>query len=163
VDIAFANLPMNDSQIAMQHCFDIQDVFVASAEYDCNFDQTYSLEQLMKMPVIMLERKSNSRIYVENFCRQQGVALAPEIELGSHDLVLALTKIGLGVSCVIREFSIPQLAAGEIREIRTDPPIPPRSIGAFSLKNVSVSAACARFLELADCMAEAEQKKESET
>lgn len=159
VDIAFANLPINDGGIAVCHCFDIQDIFVASADYHCDFDQTYTLAQLAAMPVIMLERKSNSRLYVEDFFLRHGVHLSPEIELGSHDLVLSLTRIGLGVSCVIREFSAGLLSAGDIREIKTSPTLPTRGIGAFSLKNVSVSAACARFLELAICTV---QKKESE-
>lgn len=159
VDIAFANLPIKDAGIAIRHCFDIQDIFVASADYQCDFDQTYTLAELAAMPVIMLERKSNSRLWVEEFFLRHGVHLAPEIELGSHNLVLALTRIGLGVSCVIREFSAGLLATGEIREIKTDPTLPMRGIGAFSLRNVSVSAACARFLELAGC---AEQEKESE-
>lgn len=159
VDIAFANLPIQDSGIAIRHCFDIQDIFVASAEYQCDFSQTYTLAQIAAMPVIMLERKSNSRLWVEDFFLGHGVHLAPEIELGSHDLVLALTRIGLGVSCVIREFSAGLLATGEIREIKTSPTLPTRGIGAFSLRNVSVSAACTRFLELAGCT---EPKKESE-
>lgn len=159
VDLAFANLPIGDSRVEIRHCFQIQDVFVAAADYGCDFDQSYTLEQLAALPLIMLERKSNSRLFVEDFFRQQGLLLAPEIELGSHDLVLALTKIGLGVSCVIREFSVQELAAGEIRELTTTPALPTRSIGAISLKNVSVSAACARFLELAGC---AGQEKERE-
>ncbi|MEG2073366.1 MAG: LysR family transcriptional regulator [Angelakisella sp.] len=154
VDIAFANLPINDSRITMRHCFDIQDIFVASAQYECDFDKTYTLEEIAEMPVIMLERKSNSRFFL-----RRGVSLAPAIELGSHDLVLALTKIGLGVSCVIREFATDELASGEMRELKTNPPLPPRSIGAFSPENVSLSAACARFLELVGCN---EIKKESE-
>lgn len=151
VDLAFANLPLRDSGLAVYHCFDIHDVFVASAEYDCDFDHSYTAAELAAMPLIMLEKKSNSRRYVEDFFVRQGVKLVPEIELGSSDVVLALTRIGLGVSCVIREFAAERLASGELRELSLVPPMPTRSIGAFTLGNASLSPACRRFLEISGC------------
>ncbi|MEG1875611.1 MAG: LysR family transcriptional regulator substrate-binding protein, partial [Angelakisella sp.] len=145
-------LPIHDSGVQSYHCFAIHDVFVASSSYPCDFQRSYTLAELAAMRLILLERKSNSRVVTEEFFLRQGVQLVPEIELGSYDMVLALTRIGLGVSCVIREFAQNELSSGELREITLSPAIPPRSIGAFSLKNVSVSPACARFLELVGCL-----------
>lgn len=151
VDVAFANLPVRDRSLLVSHCLDVHDIFVAGAGYGCDFDRLYTLEELAALPLIMLEKKSNSRNYVEEYFRQRGVSLLPEIELGSYDMVLALTRIGLGVSCVIREFVSRELARGCIREVLLAEPVPKRSVGAFSLKNVSVSPACKSFLELTGC------------
>ena len=151
VDVAFANLPVNDRGLDMHHCFDIHDVFVASSDYDCDFEQCYTWGQVAKMPMIMMEKKSNSRLYIDRLFLEQGIVVTPEIELGSHDLVLALTKIGLGISCVIREFSQEAIGSGDIKEILVEPPLPSRSIGAFSLKNVSLEAVASRFLEMIGC------------
>lgn len=149
VDLAFANLPVSGAGLVSCRCFDIQDIFVAAAEYPCRFDQSYTLEEIAALPLIMLERKSNSRNRVEDFFRRSGVTLRPEIELGSYDMVLALTRIGLGVSCVIREFAVEELKSGRLCELKLQKPLPPSSVGAFALGNVSVSPACRRFLELA--------------
>ena len=106
---------------------------------------------MAEFPLIPLERKASSRVFLEQEFLKAGVTLTPEIELGSHDLLLALTKIGLGVSFVIREFALPQLEAGEIRELKVAAPVPKRSVGMFFLKNVTPSAACRKFLELIGC------------
>lgn len=65
VDIAFANLPITDSRVQVYPCFAIHDIFVASADYNLDFDQTYSLQEIAAMPLILLEKKSNSRLVVE--------------------------------------------------------------------------------------------------
>ncbi len=152
VDLAFANLPLEDSALSIRRCFDIQDVFVAADGYrGCPPDKVFTPGELAKLPIILLEKKSNSRQYIDSYFIQNGVPVTPEIELGSHALLLQLTRIGLGVSCVIREFAAEPLRRGEIRELKVDPPIAPRSVGAVSLQGVSASAACRRFLEIIGC------------
>ncbi len=148
VDVAFANLPMDGDSLVIQKCFDIQDVFVASAQYEIDFDRTYTPAELAKFPLILLERKANTRHYVDSYFIHNGAPATPEIELGSHDLLLKLTKIGLGVSFVIREFARAYLDDGQIRELKVDPPVPKRGVGMCFLKNVTPSAACQKFLEL---------------
>ena len=46
----------------------------------------------MEMPLIFLEKKSNSRIYVENFLKKRGFQVSPVFELGSYDLVIRIYK-----------------------------------------------------------------------
>lgn len=150
VDLAFANLPVEESNLVLWRQFEIQDIFVASPQSGIDFSHTYSPEEIVRMPVILLEKKSNSRRYIDRYFTNHGLTVSPEIELGSHALLLELARIGLGVSCVIREFSRDALAAGEVREVPVHPPVPPRSVGAFSLKNITAASACRRFLELID-------------
>ena len=66
----------------------------------------------MKLPLIFLEPKSNSRKYVEDFLKK-GIQISPEFELGSHDLLLEFAKINLGIACVTKEFSQEYLEKGE--------------------------------------------------
>ena len=44
----------------------------------------------------MLERAANSRRYVDDWFAGQGVRLAPEIELGAHELLPSFAAIGVG-------------------------------------------------------------------
>lgn len=148
VDIAFGNLPINDATINIHRCFDIHDAFITTPSFLGGRSCKMTLQEIAAMPVIMLERKSNSRIFVEQFFHEHGVMLTPEIELGSYDVVINLTKIGLGMGCVIREFCEPYLQKGELLEITPQLQIPSRSIAAFTLKNMIISPACEKFLEM---------------
>lgn len=101
----------------------------------------------MEMPLIFLERNSNSRMYVENFLKKKGYPISPVFELGSYDLVLEFTKINLGVSCVIKEFTKDYLERGDLFEIKLEEQIPKRNIGICFLDNVPLSYAAKKFVE----------------
>ena len=105
---------------------------------------------LMKMPLILLEKKANSRNYVENFLKDQGHIIKPEFELGSHDLLLQFAKINFGIACVTREFAVQEIEQGELFELNLEKPIPKRSIGICTLKAVPPTFAAKKFISLVD-------------
>lgn len=94
VDIAFASEPKDKDAYSVRHCFDTHQLFVAAPNYDCDFDHVHSMEEIASFPLILLERKASSRVYVEQFFQQHGVSIKPEIELGSHNLLISLARIG---------------------------------------------------------------------
>lgn len=146
VDIAFASTPEEHTNLNLLHCLDTHNIFIASSDYDCSFDRIYTLNELSRFPLILLERKSSARRFLEKFFVQNGITLKPEIELGSHDLLVYLAQIGLGVACVTREFVLPALAEGSIRELRTSPSIPGRSVSVCTLRDVTPTPAAEQFL-----------------
>lgn len=148
VDIAICNLPIKDSSLEVKELIEIHDVFVYGEKYKKNLSTPLTLEEIAKFPLILLEPKSNSRQYVEKYILSKGIRIKPEIELGSHELLLEFAKINLGVSCVIREFSQEYLQAGVLYEVQTIEEIPKRSIGVCSLKSVSLSPASEKFVDL---------------
>ncbi len=148
VDLAFINLPLEDDAVEVTHYAGVQDIFVAGSRFRFLFGKTLTLQEISEYPLIFLEKNANSRNYVENFFLSRGIQIKPEIELGSHDLVLEFAKISLGIACVTREFSRQYLDNGSLTVIRTAEPIPKRSIGYCRLKGVSLSAAGSAFLSL---------------
>lgn len=146
-DIGICNLPVKDDQIEVVPCKEIQDIFVCGEKYKELAEKPISLELLMKQPLIFLERKSNSRMFVENFLKERGYQVSPVFELGSYDLVLEFTKINLGISCVIKEFAKDYLDRGDLYEVKLEEEIPKRSIGICYLKNVPLSRAANKFME----------------
>lgn len=148
VDIAICNLPIKDSSLEVKELIEIHDVFVYGEKYKKNLSTPLTLEEIAKFPLILLEPKSNSRQYVEKYILSKGIRIKPEIELGSHELLLEFAKINLGVSCVIREFSQEYLQVGVLYEVQTIEEIPKRSIGVCSLKSVSLSPASEKFVDL---------------
>ncbi|WP_312642049.1 LysR family transcriptional regulator [Hydrogenoanaerobacterium sp.] len=148
IDLAFANLPLDEPDITVRKCMEVNDVFVASDKFSHFKGRTLESWELAQCHLIMLERLSNSRRFVDNFFLQNGVQLEPEIELGAHDLLLEFARIGLGISCVIEEFSTEYLQSGELFLLKLKKPVPPRSIGLCSLAGVSPSFAAERFMQL---------------
>ncbi|NLY79415.1 MAG: LysR family transcriptional regulator [Lysinibacillus sp.] len=146
-DVGICNLPINDENLEIIPCMEVSDIFVCGDKFKRITEKPISFEYLMKMPLIFLERKSNSRKFVENFFKKKGFQLSPAFELGSHDLVVEFAKINLGISCVVKEFVNNYLERGELYELKLEEEIPKRSIGICHLKNVPLSRAAGKFVE----------------
>ena len=148
VDLVICNLPLEDSTLFIRSCIDIHDIFVCGKDYKHLASTPIRLEELVQLPLILLERNSNSRKYVEDYMLSKGLQISPEIELGSHDLLLELAKINLGIACVTKEFSQEYINKGLLYEIPLIEEIPKRSIGVCSLKSVPLSPSSTKFVEI---------------
>lgn len=147
IDLALANLPLAEvDDVETRECMAVHDVFVASEKFEALRGKQLTPQRLAACPLVMLERLSNSRRYVDDFFEQTGAPLTPEIELGAHDLLLAFAAIGLGVACVIREFAQDFLVDGRLFELTLDQPVPPRAIGLCTLRGITPSFAAERFI-----------------
>lgn len=145
LDLCVGNLPYEDDELDIRPCMTVHDVFVGGQAYQ-NDDHLYTKEELCRLPLILLENKSNSRRYVDRWFASQGLRPRVEIELGAHELLLHFAEIGLGVSCVIREFSEPWLESGRVAELKTKDSVPPREIGVMVHRQFPLSAAAKAFI-----------------
>ena len=160
IDAAFVNLPIEDDRITVHWESPVQDIFVAGQRFAELKDKPLTARQLARLPLIMLEHKANSRVYVQRFFLRQGVELQPEIELASYELMGELARINLGVSCMVRQFCRQELQSGKLFELRLTEPVPARSIGMVSLKGVSLPPSVARFVELMNETTRTKEKEE---
>ena len=147
VDIAFASSPA-DMNLETWPCFKTHSVFVAGSHYDCDFDHVHTREEIAAFPLILLERKASSRLFLEQEFLKAGVSLTPEIELSSRSLLVSLASIGLGVAGVTQEFVQKELDAGDIHLLKTDFEIPSRSVDMCTLRDVTPTAAAAAFMDM---------------
>ena len=147
VDIAFASSPA-DSAVDSWPCFATHSVFVAGSQYPCDFDHAHTRQEIADFPLILLERKASSRVFLEQEFLKSGVTLNPEIELSSRSLLVSLARIGLGVAGVTLEFVQDALDAGDIRLLKTDFTIPARSVDMCTLRDVAPTAAATAFMEM---------------
>lgn len=147
VDIAFASENQSSETYCVRHCVETHTVFVAAPDYPCDFSHVHTMQEIAQFPLILLERKASSRVYVEKFFQENGVTIRPEIELGSHNLLISLARIGLGVACVTEEFSRSGLDRGVIRPLKTDFEIPSRSVVMCTLRGVTPTSAANRFMD----------------
>lgn len=150
IDLAICNLPVDDPALKTKECTTIHDVFVCGDKYRDVCRTPLSFERIAGLPLILLESKSNSRRYVEEYILSRGVALKAEIELGSHDLLLEFARFNFGIACVIEEFSQEYLQKGLLWKVELEEAIPGRAIGFCTLKSVPLSPASARFVEIVE-------------
>lgn len=148
IDIAICNFPVEDSALEHKECMDIHDIFVCGEKYKEICSEPLGLEEVSKLPLILLETKSISRQYIEKYMSSQGIRVNAETELGSYDLLLEFARINLGVACVIKEFSKEYLEKNIVYEVKLKEDIPKRSIGLCFLKSVSLSPAATKFIEI---------------
>lgn len=148
LDIAIVNLPIDDKRLVVQPIFEVHDIFVAGHQFEELDGRFLSPQELMHYPLVMLEQAANSRRYVDGYFRSHGIEIAPEIELGAHELLPSFAAIGFGIACVVREFCTKQLEEGVVFPVQLVPPIPPRSVGACWVKEMPLSAAAAELMRL---------------
>lgn len=148
IELGICNLPVDETSFEVNKCMEIHDIFVCGEQYHKSIKQPLELDEIVNYPLILLETKSNSRQYVENYFQSKGLQINPEIELGSHELLLEFAKINLGIACVTKEFSQDYLRSEAVYEVLISEPIPQRSIGYCSLKSVSLSPASTAFIKI---------------
>ncbi len=145
-DLAFVNLPADDDELCIDPCFEIHDIFVCNSEYDAK--EQYTWEEMAYEPLILLEKKSSSRRFLDSSFESKGVTLEPRIEIAAYDLLIRFASIQLGTACVIEEFSRESLDSGIIKKMNLVPELPPRNIGCAYVNRDSLSIAAQAFLKL---------------
>ena len=131
----------------VNECMEIQDCFIAGEKFKNLSSRELTLKELCSYPVLLLEKSTSTRNYIDDFARKHGCELTAEIELATSDLLVQFAKRELGISGVVRNFAEEELEKGTIFELRLKEKIPPRSIGLVRLKNVYLSAAADRFVK----------------
>ena len=150
IDIAFGNWPIEDDNIEFIECMKVHDTFVAGNDFSNLKEKEFLPEEIANLPLILLEKKSNSRRYVDKIFLEFGQVLTPSFELGNHELLLQLAKINLGVSCVVKEFSREYLDNNFVFELKQKNPIPERAMGYFYSKNLHLSPTVKEFMKFLD-------------
>jgi DNA-binding transcriptional LysR family regulator len=152
IDLGIITLPFkaagNLSPIEIHELFSVTDIFVAAPKFAGLQNRAVDLAQLNGYPLLMLEKTSATRRNFDSFLTDQGITLFPEIELESVDLLVEFARIGLGIAHVLRDSALEAINHGEIFELKTNPPLPPRKLGMIRLKKIPLPQAGVKFMEL---------------
>lgn len=150
VDIVVVNMPNlgGTQNLAVKKIKTVQDVFIAGRNFTDLQGRAVSINELANYPLLMLEKNTATRAFIDSFLAFRGVSITPEIELESVDLLIEMAKIGLGISFVGEDFVKDELARNEIFILKTKEKIPSRSLGVVTNKNVPLTAAAQKFIAL---------------
>ena len=147
-DLGILALPLRDGSLEYVEIMKVRDCFICGEKYRDKIKQPASLEEISKYPLLLLESGTITRKTQDEQFGVKGLQMAPEIELGSLDLLVEFAKIGLGIACVPREFFLKQIKNKEVYEIELDSPLPTRSFAAARHRSVPQTGAGAAFMRL---------------
>ncbi|WP_090641894.1 LysR family transcriptional regulator [Paenibacillus sp. UNC496MF] len=148
IDVGVVRMPIVDEQIEVLKGILLQDCFVAGNLYAELKGEVLSMKELLEYPIILFSRNSRVRMAITELFQSYGFEIKPEIEVGSVDLLIEFARKGLGISYVTREFVTRELEEGSLFEIRLDVKLPPSQVGFMMMRNMPLSNAARKFMEL---------------
>lgn len=150
IDIVILNLNDKnyDNDIDIIKCRKINDCFVVNNKYKVLTLKEVSIKELNNYPLILQAKGSNTREFLDNIARENGVVLKPNIELASYSLVVEFSKIGLGIGYVTKEYIKEAIKNKELYELKLKEKIPSRYIGIALSKNHVPNFSTKRLVEI---------------
>ena len=126
----------------------IRDTFVAGYKFWEYKNRIIPLKELADVPLICLEKNTSTRRYMDQFLKESGVLVHPEIELATSDMIVQFAKRNLGVASVVYDFAREALESGELFELKIQKKIPERSICIVQGSHATLSSAAQKLIEL---------------
>lgn len=148
LDVGLIGKPENSKIIDFYCLREIEDIFVATDDYLHNLKlRGVEEEQILQNSTLMLLDKENmTRQYIDDYFQNNHIIIQDTIEVSNMDLLIEMSKISLGVGCVIRDFVKDELETGTLKEIPLGIPIHKREIGFAYNQNVRVSKSLEHFI-----------------
>ncbi len=148
VDLLILNLPTKDfKDIDVVPFLEVHDTFMVGKK-----KKSLALNKIdfnnIKEDFIFQKSPSNTRKYLDNWLSNNNIEITPKYDVVSFNLVKDMTKMGLGIGYITREFAIDELNSGELFELNTNIKIPARHIGIATLSNTIPSFATRSFIDI---------------
>ena len=155
VDLILVNYPnasLSPSCIT-QSVAEFRDVFIGNPNFFSFPDKPMTLKQVSEYPLLMLDRKSTTSDYLHQLFLKHQLELVPDVRLSSNDLLIDLSRIGLGISFVpdycIREREEESMQdKHNLKILSLTETIPARRIVAAADPNLPQNASVRAFLGL---------------
>lgn len=141
---------LKNTQFYFTHA--IEDTFVAAKSYLENLSireqSPLTFYDIFKTANIMLlDEKNMTRLFIEDYFTSNQIETNQILEVSNMDLLIEFAKIGLGVSCVIKEFIKVELAKGDLVEIPLKNPLDKREIGFAHSTTKNKSESLKKFIK----------------
>ena len=128
IDLALVAKPENLGTAVYHSLGVIEYIFVCTPAYreklNCNNDEIFEHGN-----IILLDKDNVSRRHLNSYYAQNKITPLHILEVNEMDLLIEFAKMGIGVSCVVKQFVEEELKAGSLIVIELSKPIAPREIG----------------------------------
>lgn len=149
IDLGLVAEPKNRKGLEFIPIMDIHDVFVCTPSYMENLElrEGRNPNLLHSGSIILLDRSNMSRKHVDSYLTENQIEPEHLLEVTDMTLGIEFAKIGLGISCIVKEFVEDELNSCTLIEIPLEIPIPKRTIG-FACHASDDSETLREFLQL---------------
>ncbi|NLK87028.1 MAG: LysR family transcriptional regulator [Clostridiaceae bacterium] len=147
VDLGIVTMPVEDKDIETTDFSSVEDVFICSSRFGHLKHRKVTIDELSAMPLLLLQKGSTTRRNLDLYCASRGCMITPEIELENMDLLVELSRIGLGIAYVLKESAAQFVSDNELFILQLKEPMPRRQLVIAELANVPLSPAAEVFKE----------------
>lgn len=128
IDTALVAKPAGISHISYKPLGIIEDIFVSSPSY-LNKISGENGDIFKKGKLMLLNKNNVSRMHVDNYFNENNIVPSRVLEVNDMDLLIEFAKMGVGISCVVKQFVSRELRSGTLTEITHVGSISPREAG----------------------------------
>ena len=150
IDIGIINMPYEDGSLNSKNIMEIQDCFITGQKYRHLANKMLPVNEIVQNPMLLLEKSSNSRKYIDQYFKDHNISVIPDFELGNMDLLINFVKFDFGIACVIRNFVEEDIESGKLFEVKPIEKIPSRNLGVVWLKDSPLSKASEELISYFD-------------
>ena len=149
VDLLVLNLPTKESNdLKITPFCEVHDTFMVGEKYKYLTKEKFDISTLANIDFIFQKSPSNTRNFLDNWLTSENILITPKLEVVSFHLVKNLTKAGMGIGYLTKEFVMSEIENKELFVLPIVQTIPPRKIGIVTLKKNVPSFAARQFLNL---------------
>ena len=137
-----------DSKFDVYPVREIQDVFVAGERFSDKRGKILDYSELKMFPLICLERNTETRMFVDEYLKVNGVEVVPEYELSTCEMIIQFAKRNLGIGCVVKDFADEYLENETLFTLEFDKQLPKRNMSLIVDNQTTMSIAAMKLREL---------------
>ncbi|MCM1052546.1 MAG: LysR family transcriptional regulator [Ruminococcus sp.] len=149
VDLLILNLPTtNHPDLKIIPFKEVHDIIAVGPKYKSLIKKDHNIQDLLTKDFIFQKLPSNTRKFLNEYLSANNINITPKYDVVSFSLVKNLTKIGLGLGYLTKEFIKTEIKNNELFPLKVKPEIPSREIGIVTLKKSIPSFATRSFIDL---------------
>ncbi|MFV0344145.1 MAG: LysR family transcriptional regulator [Anaerocolumna sp.] len=156
IDVGLIGRPLNLKNLDFYKIMDIEDIFVTSTKYlnnlelrECSVKSNTPLmtaEIFRTANIMLLDEKNMTRIFIEDYFTKNLITTNQILQVNNMDLLIEFAKIGLGISCVIKEFVEKELESGILFQLPLENPLDKRDVGFAYMRSLKSNEALEKFI-----------------
>lgn len=147
IDIGLMVKPDNMSEISFCSLGEIEDIFISTPSYVENLALRNESDVFESGNIMLLDSENISRQHIDRYFKENSIEPKHILEVSSMDMLIEFAKIGMGISCVVKQFVENELMSGELCEIPLNSKINTREVGIAFVKSSRLSVTMQKFVD----------------
>lgn len=147
IDVGLMVKPDNMTELSFISLGEIEDIFTATPNYLDNLALRNESDIFENANIMLLDSENVSRHHVDKFFKENNIEPKHILEVSNMDMLIEFTKIGMGVSCVVKQFVEKEIECGELKEIPLNSKINTREAGLAFIKTSRLNATMQKFID----------------